>query len=102
MGIIDRLSSVLRPKRSAANPDAALRSFRLQYLSFKDLLHSNAELGSIMSDISEKIQGTALFGMSEIRAMATRAVFHTMRMVTALNEISANNYPQFTDRKSVV
>ncbi len=95
MGIIDRLSSVLRPKRSAANPDAALRSFRLQYLSFKDLLHSNAELGSIMADISEKIQGTALFGMSEIRAMATRAVFHTMRMVTALNEISANNYPQF-------
>lgn len=94
MKIIDRLCSALTRKRPTGNSDAALRSFRLQYLSFKDLLHSNAELGTIMAEISEKIHGSALFGMSEIRAMATRAVFHTMRMVTALNAISADNYPQ--------
>ena len=80
------------PKEQITQTEKTLRDFRLQYSHFKDLLQSNAELGRIMAEIDEKLQGSALFGMSEIRALATRAVFHSMRMVTALNAIANNNY----------
>lgn len=75
----------------------SLRSFRLQYSHFKDLLTSNAELGRIMAEIDEKLRGATLFGMGDVRALATRSVFHTMRMATALNAISGNGYPLVTE-----
>lgn len=75
----------------------SLRSFRLQYSHFKDLLTSNTELGQIMAEIDERLRGATLFGMGDIRALATRGVFHTMRMATALNAISGNRYPLVTE-----
>ncbi|NLY41611.1 MAG: phosphoenolpyruvate synthase, partial [Desulfovibrionales bacterium] len=77
--------------------ESVLRAFRIQYAHFKDLLASNAELGTLMAEIDEKLRGTAMFGMSEIRALATRSVFHTMRMVTALNAISDHRYGTLLD-----
>jgi pyruvate,water dikinase len=97
MGLLDLIASLLPQKKPARESDTVLRSFRLQYQHFKDLLLSNAELGTIMSEIDEKLKGSNLFSMSEIRALATRSVFHTMRMVTALNAISGNNYPILPD-----
>lgn len=88
----------LIPKRQPCrDSDTVLRSFRMQYMHFKDLLLSNAELGTIMAEIDEKLRGSALFGMNEIRAMATRSVFHALRMVTALNAISGNRYAVLPD-----
>lgn len=81
----------LNPKEKNEQP-CVLKSFRTQYAHFKDLLLSNAELGNLMAEIDEKLRGSALFGMSEVRALATRSVFHTMRMVTALNSISDDRY----------
>ncbi|NLW81820.1 MAG: phosphoenolpyruvate synthase [Desulfovibrionales bacterium] len=86
------LEAILPKKQPGTDHETVLRSFRLQYTHFKDLLLSNAELGNLMADIDEKMRGTVLFGMNEIRALATRSVFHTMRMVTALNAISGNRY----------
>ncbi|HCU69511.1 MAG TPA: phosphoenolpyruvate synthase [Desulfomicrobium sp.] len=92
MGLRNFLDSLIRRKKEQPESEALLRSFRLQYMHFKDLLLSNAELGTIMAEIDEKLRGSNLFSMSEIRALATRSVFHTMRMVTALNAISGNRY----------
>ena len=92
MGFRDLIQALLPQKKARQENEAVLRSFRLQYTHFKDLLLSNAELGTIMAEIDEKLKGSALFGMNEIRALATRSVFHTMRMVTALNAISGDRY----------
>ena len=92
MALRDFLDSLLRRKKESQDNEAVLRSFRLQYTHFKDLLLSNAELGTLMAEIDEKLKGSNLFSMSEIRALATRSVFHTMRMVTALNAISGDRY----------
>lgn len=92
MSLWQRMQSLWSPKEKRVETEQTLRDFRLQYSHFKDLLQSNAELGRIMADIDEKLQGTSLLGMGEIRALATRAIFHTLRMVTALNVISNNNY----------
>jgi pyruvate,water dikinase len=97
MGLRNFLDSLLRRKQEQPANEALLRSFRLQYAHFKDLLLSNAELGSIMAEIDEKLRGSNLFSMSEIRALATRSVFHTMRMVTALNAISGDRYAVLPD-----
>ncbi len=90
MGLRDWLEAIV-PKRRH-DQEHVLKSFRTQYAHFKDLLLSNAELGNIMAEIDEKLRGSALFGMNEVRALATRGVFHAMRMVTALNAISGDRY----------
>ena len=97
MGLGDWLDGILAKKKTKQEHEGVLRSFRVQYTQFKDLLLSNAELGSLMAEIDEKLRGTSLFGISEIRALATRSVFHTMRMVTALNVISGNRYANLPD-----
>ena len=93
MGLRDLLGFLAPRKKTGHQSDVVLRSFRLQYQHFKDLLLSNAELGTLMAEIDEKLKGSNIFSMSEIRALATRSVFHTMRMVTALNVISGHGYP---------
>jgi len=97
MGLGDWLDGILARKKAKHEHEVVLRSFRVQYTQFKDLLLSNAELGSLMAEIDEKLRGTSLFGISEIRALATRSVFHTLRMVTALNVISGNRYANLLD-----
>jgi len=92
MGLRNWLDALLPKGLPRHDNDTALRSFRMQYTHFKDLLLSNAELGTLMAQIDEKLKGSAIFGISEVRALATRSVFHTMRMVTALNVISGNRY----------
>ncbi len=91
MGITGVLRKLLR-KRPAIPREQVMRVFKRRYVSFKDLLQSNADLGNIMAVLEENLRGKAVFGVSEIRAEATKAVFHTMRMVTCLNAISGNRY----------
>lgn len=79
-------------KRSTAPPVDLAEVFRKKYTSFKELLDSNTEMASIIADISKKLQGDVLFGMSYVRSQTALAVFHALRMAKALNVLSANRY----------
>lgn len=72
--------------------DRIMRAFRLRYASFKELLQSNTELASILASMDAALHGDVPLNESQIRAEATRAVFHTMRMAASLNAISGNGY----------
>ncbi len=68
--------------------------FRFKYGLFKELLNSNTQLLNIITDMEEKLKGHQLFGMSYIRANASRAVFHAFRMVKSLDVLSGHRYSQ--------
>ncbi len=80
-------------KDSSVSKRNVSRVFKFKYSCFMDLLASNAELLNIITDIEEKLRGQSVFGMSYVRSQATRAVFHTLRMVKSLDDLSYHNYP---------
>lgn len=80
-------------KETASSKSKVSRVFKFKYSCFMDLLASNAELLDIITDIEEKLRGQHIFGMSYLRSQATRAVFHTLRMVKSLDDLSYHNYP---------
>jgi len=79
-------------KRSSAPQVDLSEVFRKKYTSFKELLDSNSEMAAIIADITKKLQGKDLFGMSYVRSQTALAVFHALRMAKALNVLSANRY----------
>ncbi len=70
-----------------------MKAFQLKYVSFRDLIQSNSELLKIISDIEEKLRGEVIFGQAYIDAQTTRALFHTGRMISALEKLSGQQYP---------
>lgn len=76
-----------------AAPREVSEVFRFKYTCFRDLLDSNAQLLSIITDLEEKLQGRQVFGMAYIRSQATRACFHAFRMVKNLDVLSGHKYP---------
>ncbi|MBA3038083.1 MAG: phosphoenolpyruvate synthase, partial [Desulfobacterium sp.] len=66
--------------------------FRFKYSCFKMLLDSNAEFLKVISDIEEKLQGQQVFGMSYVRSRSAKAVFHALRMVKNLDDLSGHRY----------
>lgn len=93
--MIQRIVHGLRNwKRNTRRPsaDVVSREFRFKYTCFKDLLTSNTELLDIITDIEEKLRGQRVFGMSYVQSQAARAVFHCMRMVKSLDDLSAHRY----------
>ncbi|MGO9118381.1 MAG: PEP/pyruvate-binding domain-containing protein [Desulfomonilaceae bacterium] len=68
------------------------RVSKFKYASFKDLLASYTELLNIIADIEEKLRGQDIFGMSYVRSQSTRAVFHTLRMLKSLDDLSGHRY----------
>lgn len=95
VSLLERLRWLFGHRRAvdAESRERVMRVFRARYAHFKDLLDSNAELARILADMDEKIAGCTLFGATWLRSQATRAVFHAMRMATALNAISGDAYP---------
>lgn len=81
----------LRKQKEGGEEDLA-EIFRVKYHNFKELLDSNTELSGIIADISLKLQGNDLFGMSYVRSQTALAVFHTLRMIKSLNILSGNCY----------
>jgi len=73
------------------------RVFKFKYNCFKDLLASNTELLNIITDFEVKLRGQTVFGMSYVRSQATRAVFHALRMVKSLDDLSNHAYPLLFD-----
>jgi pyruvate,water dikinase len=78
-------------RRSAGSP-FPLAAFHEKYNCFQRLQESNAELLGLISDAEEKLQGDALFGAGYLLRLATRAVFHTGRMVYNLDQLAAGRY----------
>lgn len=79
-------------KRPAAQQVDLSELFRKKYNNFKELLDSNSQMATIIADISTKLHGNDLFGMSYVRSQTALAVFHALRMTKALNVLSANSY----------
>lgn len=92
LGNLKALWRSLRHKEVAEEDIGAV--FRFKYGLFKELLNSNTQLLDIITDMEEKLKGHQLFGMSYIRANATRAVFHAFRMVKSLDVLSGHRFGQ--------
>lgn len=86
------LGSLFRRRRKPVTAES-LHAFRQRYVNFLELLESNSELLRIMAEIEDKLLGRELFGMSFVRAMATRAMFHARRMVGSLDALSGGRHP---------
>ncbi|WP_027366531.1 PEP/pyruvate-binding domain-containing protein [Desulfocurvibacter africanus] len=86
------LSSLFRRRRKPVTAES-LHAFRQRYVNFLELLESNSELLRIMAEIEDKLLGRELFGMSFVRAMGTRAMFHARRMVGSLDALSGGRHP---------
>ncbi|MEW6347842.1 MAG: PEP/pyruvate-binding domain-containing protein [Thermodesulfobacteriota bacterium] len=97
---ISRILNKIRSRLRARGPskDRVSRLFRFRYACFKDLLASNTELLHIITAFEEKLRGQEVFGMSYVRSQASRAVFHTLRMVKSLDDLSGHRYPLLFER----
>ncbi len=95
--VVERVRSWVHG-RNRISADRVSRAFKFRYACFKDLLASNTELLNIIADIEEKQNGQDVFGMSYVRSQATRAVFHTLRMVKSLDDLSGHRYPSLFSR----
>jgi len=71
--------------------------FRIKYQHFKELLDSNSEMAKVIAEIEEKLQGKTMFGMAHVRSMVARGIFHSLRMIDRLNDLSGRNYPELYD-----
>lgn len=90
-GLLKKIRSWKNRER-ALQRDKVARLFKFKYACFKDLLASNTELLNIITDFEEKLRGQEVFGMSYVRSQATRAVFHTLRMVKSLDDLAGHRY----------
>ncbi len=80
-------------RRNSTPKDHLARLLRFKYSAFEMLTDSNTQLLRIITDIEEKLRGDQTFGMSYVRAQADRAMFHTLRMVKNLDDLSQQRYP---------
>lgn len=86
--------SLLGKGRGQADELAIQEDFRRKYKHFQELLESNAELLKIVTDMELKLRGETVFGMSYIRAQATRAVFHALRMGGSFDSLCGKPNPR--------
>jgi pyruvate,water dikinase len=91
--LLRRIQNWKRGSRAASSGEKVSRLFKFKYTCFKDLLASNTQLLNIITDFEQKLRGQEVFGMSYIRSQASRAVFHTLRMVKSLDDLSGHHYP---------
>ena len=71
--------------------------FRFKYSCFKMLLDSNAEFLNVMTDLEEKLLGQQVFGMSYVRSRSAKAVFHALRMIKNIDDLSGHCYSPLFD-----
>ncbi len=89
---------LLGKENEAAEHAAVQEAFRKKYKHFQELLESNSELLKIVTDIEYKLRGEQVFGMSYVRAQATRAVFHALRMAGSFDSLSGKTNPRLKDK----
>ena len=66
--------------------------FRFRYNQFKELLASNSELLSSLSDMDEKLKGKQVFGTTYINNQVNKSLKHAFQMVKCLNVMSSAKY----------
>ncbi len=71
--------------------------FRYKYSCFKMLLDSNSEFLNVITDLAEKLQGQQIFSMSYVRSRSAKAVFHALRMIKNLDDLSGHSYSPLFD-----
>lgn len=95
MSVVSWLAKIFSNRKRQSVKEAEL--FRFKYQHFRDLLDSNTEMAKVISEIEDKLQGKAVFGMSHIRSLAARATFHSFRMIERLNDLSNGGYTELYD-----
>lgn len=66
--------------------------FRFRYNQFKELLASNSELLTSLSDMDEKLKGQQVFGTTYINNQVNKSLKHAFQMVKCLNVMSSAKY----------
>ena len=56
------------------------------------LIDSNTQFLAVITDMEEKLRGREVFGMSYVRTQSARAIFHVLRMVKNLDDLSNHRY----------
>jgi pyruvate, water dikinase len=83
-----------KPRKKHPSKDYQALLFRFKYSSFKMLLDSNSQFLKGITDMEEKLRGQQVFGMSYVRTQSARAIFHVLRMVKNLDDLSNHRYGQ--------
>jgi pyruvate, water dikinase len=81
-----------KTRKKAPSRDRLVLLFRYKYSSFKMLLDSNSQFLKVITDMEEMLRGRQIFGMSYVKTQADRAVFHVLRMVKNLDDLSNHRY----------
>lgn len=81
-------------KESAGSGNTAEMNalFRFRYNQFKELLASNSELLTSLSDMDEKLKGEQVFGTTYINNQVNKSLKHAFQMVKCLNVMSSAKY----------
>jgi pyruvate, water dikinase len=83
-----------KPRKKLPSKDYQALLFRFKYSSFKMLIDSNTQFLKVITDMEEKLRGQQVFGMSYVRTQSARAIFHVLRMVKNLDDLSNHRYGQ--------
>ena len=86
------LLSRWKTRKKVPSKDRLALLFRYKYSSFKMLLDSNFQFLKVITDMEEMLRGRQIFGMSYVKTQADRAVFHVLRMVKNLDDLSNHRY----------
>jgi pyruvate,water dikinase len=92
--IINNLKQLFswKSRKKLPSKDYQALLFRFKYSSFKMLLDSNSQFLKVITDMEEKLRGQQVFGMSYVRTQSARAIFHVLRMVKNLDDLSNHRY----------
>ena len=81
-----------KTRKKIPSKDRQALLFRYKYSSFKMLLDSNSQFLKVLTDLEEKLRGHQIFGMAHVKTQSDRAVFHVLRMVKNLDDLSNHRY----------
>jgi pyruvate, water dikinase len=86
-----------KSQKETSSGDNRTDLFCFKYSCFKMLLDSNAEFLDILTDIEEKLLGQQVFGISYVRSRSAKAVFHALRMIKNIDDLSGHRYSSLFD-----
>ncbi|AGW14764.1 PEP/pyruvate-binding domain-containing protein [Megalodesulfovibrio gigas] len=90
-------------KRTAAVAEADRKAFfRARYQAFLQLLESNTELLGIISELETRHAGGEVVGMTHLKQLSTRAMFHGLRMIASFETLSDKAQPELRARVDTI
>ncbi|HWR04132.1 MAG TPA: pyruvate, water dikinase, partial [Humidesulfovibrio sp.] len=103
-GFFSRIMQALSGTDSSPAPthDELRALFAARSQAFMRLLEANNKALEIMSDLEEALKGTAIFGMSFVRASATAVGVNVFKLVRALTELEPGRYETLFSRLAAI